>query len=463
MLPFSLYIVDDEETIRQGVVYGLKKDYTIQAFHTAEDALAALETDVPDLILLDINLPGMSGIEALTKIKADLPDVLVIMVTALEDIDTVITAMKAGAYDYIVKPLQMDALKATVTNALETIRMRKEIQTLQQKYLEENIPCFVAESDVIHGIIQFIDKVAKSPDTPVLIIGETGTGKELIASAVHYKSPNYRGPLVSLNCAAIPKDLVESELFGYEKGAFSGASPTGKKGLVEEAAGGTLFLDEVGDLSSEAQAKLLRFIEEGEYYRVGGSQKLTVRTRIVSATNKELEELVENGRFREDLYYRLAVINVRVPSLNERRDDIMPIAKHFLVEFSQKHKKQFRDFSTEAEQALLSYTWKGNIRELRNIIERGVLVGNGPSLTLQDVGLDAAGISPQPAVTETSAPCLPPIPDEGLDLTVVEEHYIKEAYKKAQGNEVKAAKLLKMPYYAFRYRKKKIKNFSPDT
>jgi len=217
----------------------------------------------------------MDGIKALGTIKGLYPDMMVIMITAYEDISTGITAMKLGAYDYVVKPLHMDGLEVTIHNALETIRLRKEIQNLQENYLKENLPCFIGESKAIQDVMEFIGMVAKSPDTPILILGETGTGKELLASAIHYRSPNFKGPLMTVNCAAIPKDLIESELFGYEKGAFSGANTSGKKGLVEEAASGTLFLDEVGDLSLEAQAKLLRFLEEGEFYRVGGTKKTT--------------------------------------------------------------------------------------------------------------------------------------------------------------------------------------------
>ena len=288
MITYSIYIVDDEQTIREGITMALETKYQVKAFPTAETAIDVIKSYPPDLVLLDIGLPGMNGIEALRKIKSLYPNILVIMITAYEDIDTVISAMKLGAYDYVVKPIHMDGLEVTIRNALETISLRKEVQILQEKYLKENLPCFIAESNAIQDVMDFIGMVAKSPDTPILIFGETGTGKELIASAIHYRSPNFKNPLVTVNCASIPRDLVESELFGYEKGAFSGASPSGKKGLIEEAANGTLFLDEVGDLSLEAQAKLLRFLENGEYYRVGGTKKLQILTRVVSATNKNL-------------------------------------------------------------------------------------------------------------------------------------------------------------------------------
>src|SRR5210317_1913861 len=387
MIKYSIYIVDDEQTITDSVTMALADDYQIKAFSDAETAIAQLPKDPPDLILLDIGLPGMNGIDALRHIKDIYPDVLVIMITAYEDVDTVISAMKLGAYDYVVKPLYMDGLEVTIGNALETIRLRKEVRTLQEKHLKENIPCFIAESNAIQDVMDFVQMVAKSPDTPVLIVGETGTGKELLASAIHYKSPNFKAPFATVNCAAIPKDLIESELFGYEKGAFSGAGTSGKKGLIEESVDGTLFLDEVGDLSLEAQAKLLRFLELGEFYRVGGTKKFHIKTRVVSATNKNLNKMIENGQFRKDLYFRLGVITVKVPSLNERPDDIIPLTRHFLLEFGKKFGKKFTRISSKAENTLLAYNWTGNVRELKNLMERAVLTGNGPELTLRDLGL----------------------------------------------------------------------------
>jgi DNA-binding NtrC family response regulator len=456
VIAYSIYIVDDDADMREVLSLALEGKYQVRTFSTAGSALEAMEDDPPDLVLLDIGLPDMSGVDALRQIKKLHPDVLVIMVTASTDINTAISTMKLGASDYMTKPINVEALDVSVRNVLDKIRLRKEVQVLQENYLKENIPCFVGESNAIQDVMQFVDKVAKAVDTPVLILGETGTGKELIASAIHYKSPNFNGPFLTLNCSAIPKDLIESELFGYEKGAFTGAKAAGKKGLVEQAAEGTLFLDEVGDLSLEAQAKLLRFLEEGEYYRVGGTKKLRIRTRVVSATNKDLDTMIEKEFFRRDLYYRLAVIKVEVPALNKRRDDIVPIARHFLAEFSNKHGKSFSGFSLETEGYLKNHNWQGNIRELRNLVERGILVGQGPELSPQDLGLENI----TEALIQTSAENedgIPALPDEGLDLQALEEHYIREALQKAQGNETKAAKLLRMSYYSFRYRRKKLK------
>ena len=459
MIPYSIYIVDDEKTIREGVSMALEADYSVKAFATAESAMDAVKKDLPDLVLLDIGLPGMNGIEALGRIKDLSPDILVIMITAYEDIKSVISAMKLGAYDYVVKPLHMDALEVTIGNALESIRLRKEVQSLHEKYLKENLPCFVGESHAIQDVMEFIGTVAKSPDTPILITGETGTGKELLASAIHYRSPNYKGPFMTVNCAAIPKDLIESELFGYEKGAFSGAGPSGKNGLIEESENGTLFLDEVGDLAMEAQAKLLRFLETGEFYRLGGTKKLQIQTRVVSATNKNLNSMIEKGQFRKDLYYRLGVVEVKVPSLNERPDDILPIARHFLYEFANKFNKTFTGISNRAESALKECPWAGNIRELKNFIERGVLIGKGPELKLKDLGIGGQYETEAPKQVE-SKEAFPPLPVKGIDFSSLQEslekHYIKEALTMAGGNESKAAALLNMNHHTFRYRRKKL-------
>ncbi len=456
MVTYSIYIVDDEQSLAKGIALGLPKDYRITPFTTAESALESMTKNTPDLVLLDIGLPGMSGIEALRVIKKDYPGIVVIMITAYEDIKTVISAMRLGAYDYVVKPIQMDALEITVKNALESIRLKKEVQGLQEKYLRENLPFFIGESKVIQDVMQYIENVAKSPDTPILILGESGTGKELIASAIHFRSPNFQGPLIPVNCAAIPKELLESELFGYEKGAFSGAKPSGKKGLIEQAAGGTLFLDEIGDLDLDAQAKLLRFLESGEFYKVGGTRLTHIQTRVVSATNKNLVKLIDEGAFREDLYFRIGVVKLEVPSLNERPEDILPIAKHFLMEFSEKFDKSFSDITPQAERALQQIQWRGNVRELKNLIERATLIAIGPELTLQDLGIQAV----QPAQEPKHLPdkLTLAIHQDGIDLPSllesIEKQYIEEALELTSDNETKTAKLLNYKYSTLRYRRR---------
>ena len=462
MNSYNIYLVDDEKSVRLGVAFGLKHLYGIETFSTAEKALSVIEKNRPDLVLLDIGLPGMSGIEALKRIKQIDPGIVVIMITAYEDVDTVVSAMKLGANDYIIKPIHLDFIKNTIHNALATTRLRKEVQALQEKYIQENMPVFIGESQTIQNLMEFVSRIAKSPDAPVLIMGESGTGKELIARTIHYKSPLYKGPFIALNCAAIPHNLVESELFGYEKGAFSGAHATGKPGLIQQASGGSLFLDEVGELSPEAQAKLLRFLEEGEYYRLGGIKCHRANTRVISATNKKLEEMIGAGRFRTDLYHRLAVIPLTIPALNERPDDILPMARFFLLEFSKKYAKPFEKISSELESFLLRFHWQGNVRELRNLIERGVLVGQGPILDLDHLGVIGLGTKKPPPVTQPADfSSYPPLPEGGIDLSALEAHYIHEAYQRAGGNDRSAAKLLNMSYYAFRYKKKNLKHLQP--
>ncbi len=432
----------------------------MRVFGDAESAVEGVKEEPPDLVLMDIGLPGMSGIDGIRAIKALRPDVLLIVITAYEDVHTVVAAMKGGAFDYVVKPLHAEMLGASIANALETVRLQKEVRELQERCLRDNVPLFVGESHAIRDVMEFVESAARSPDTPVLILGPTGSGKELVAAAIHYRSPHFRGPLVSVNCAAIPRELIESELFGYEKGAFTGAGPAGKKGLVEEAAGGTLFLDEVADLSPEAQAKLLRFLEDGEFYRVGGTRRLRASARVVSATNKEIEELKGKGTFREDLYYRLAVVCVAVPALRERREDILPIARHFLVEFSKKFGRAVAGFSREAEEALLAHSWEGNVRELRNVVERAVLTGKGSEVAAADLRLGSGG-GPvaRPADTAGGVP-MPVLTPSGLDLTAIQEsverRYIGDALRLSGGNETKAAQLLNVNYHTFRYRRKKL-------
>ncbi len=458
MKNYSIFLIDDEKVAREGVSLVLRNHYQVQAFETAETAITALEESMPDLVLLDIGLPGMSGIEALEVMKTRYPNIVVIMITAFEDVDTVIKAMKLGAYDYLVKPLKMDALLVTIKNALETIAMRKEIQALQEKYINENMPYYIGESNVVLDVMDVVKRVAGSSDTPVLIVGETGTGKELIARAIHYRSPRFKGPLVSVNCAAIPKELIESELFGYEKGAFSGADAKGKQGLVEQAAEGTLFLDEIGDLSMSAQAKLLRFLEDGEFYRVGGTQKRTVRPRVVSATNRGLSRMIEDSTFREDLYFRLAVVKIEVPSLVQRRDDIVLIAKHFLVEFNEKFGKSFHGISPQAATALKAHRWKGNVRELKNIIERAVLMEDGKVLTEAHLGLNLQSYTLE-SQGESAHP-IPRLSGHGVDFPTLlksfEKRYFEDALEMAEGNESKAAKILGLTRDKFRYRNKKL-------
>lgn len=451
---YSLLIIDDEESIRDSLSMTLGRQYDVATRATGKEALADLPGLCPDLVLLDIGLPDLSGLDVLDGIRGLAPHAAVIMITAFEDLDTVISAMKRGAFDYLVKPLRMDALKLCLERAGSSIRLGKEIRELQARALREQIPFFVAESEALTDVVQTVAKVAVSPDTPVLIEGATGTGKELVASSIHHLSPNFRGPLVTVNCAAMPGELIESELFGYAPGAFSGAGKKGKAGLVEEAAGGTLFLDEIGELPPSAQAKLLRFLQHGEFYPLGSTAKRTVRTRVLAATNRNLEDMVARGGFRQDLFFRLAVVRIRVPSLASRREDILPLARLFLHQYGEKFGKKFTGLTDAARQALLHHDWTGNVRELRNIMERAALMACGPELDAADLGL------PDGCAPAAEAAGLQPLTEVGVDLPALlqglERDYYEQSLRLADGNESQAARLLNVSRDTFRYRRGKL-------
>jgi DNA-binding NtrC family response regulator len=460
MIRYTIAIVDDEETIRDSLDMILGDEYTICLYEDAESFVASMEEGLPDVVLMDIGLPVMSGIDALEIFKAKASNIPVIMITAYEDINMVIASMKLGAFDFILKPINPDILELTLKKAVSSIALIKEVQLLQEKCLKENEPCFIGESKNIENIMDFINMVSQSRDTPIMILGETGTGKELIAKAIHARSPVFQGPFVAVNCSAFPEELIESELFGYEPYAFSGAKPQGKKGFIEEADQGTLFLDEVADLSLAGQAKLLRFLENGEFYKVGGTKKYKIFTRVVSATNKDLDMLVEQEKVRKDLYFRLCVVKAKIPSLNDRPDDIIPLAKHFLHEFNKKFDKQLKGISDQAQALLEAHEFTGNVRELKNIIERSVLVARNQLVCVAELGLLSNETDPiHPVPTELS-PQTAHLPEEGVHLndllSGIEREYMALAVKQAMGNESQAAKLLNMNHHTFRYRWKRM-------
>jgi len=463
MIRYTIAIVDDEETIRDSLDMILSDEYTICLYEDAESFVKSLEDSLPDVVLMDIGLPVMSGIEALEIFKNRSSNTPVIMITAFEDINMVITSMKIGAFDFILKPINPDILELTIKKAISSIALIKEVQVLQEKFLKENEPCFIGESKNIENVMDFINMVSKSRDTPIMILGETGTGKELIAQAIHARSPVFQGPFVAVNCSAFPEELIESELFGYEPGAFSGAKRGGKRGFIEEADQGTLFLDEVADMSPAGQAKLLRFLENGEFYKVGGTKKYKVHTRVVSATNKDIDQLVVEEKFRKDLYFRLCVVKAKIPSLNERPDDIIPLAKHFLHEFNQKFNKKLKGLSIQAQALLEAHEFTGNVRELKNIIERSVLVAKNQLICVAEMGLSPQGNSgyASSAPQKITSPQTSRLPVEGVHLndllSGIEKEYMSLAMERSNGNESRAAKLLNMNHHTFRYRWKKIK------
>ena len=436
---YTILIVDDDRLLQNALKNILGEHYELTVAGSGEEALRLLKRTPADLVLLDIRLPDMDGIETLQQIKAVEKDLAVIMMTAFEDVATVITSMKLGAHDYLVKPLEMEMLELVVAKALDTVRLKREVEELRQGYLRRfNMDQVVGESEAIGQVFAFAEKVAKGHDTTVLIEGESGVGKEVVARMIHHRSDRFDKPFVGINCGAISKELLESELFGYGKGAFTGGLPEGKKGKIELADSGTLLLDEISELQPAAQVKLLRFLEEREFYPVGGTQKKKVDVRIIAATNKSLETQVRNGAFREDLFYRLNVARVTVPPLGQRKADIIPLAIVFMQKFNQKFGKNFRRISTRAMNMLIDYPWRGNIRELKNAVERVVLMEEGEIIEPEHLAFLGVVLH-SPITKSTTALRLPP---EGLNLDQLTRDLIVQALDMTGGNRAKASKLL---------------------
>ncbi len=447
-----ILVVDDEHLIRWSLEQSLKKQgYEVTTAASGEDALKQVQEEAPELMLLDIQLPGMDGLSVLQRIKEIDGEIIVIMVTALGILETAVKAMRLGAFDYINKPFNLDELSIIVKKALETSQLRKEVAQLrsvqESKYGIENI---ISGSRHMQQVLDMVRKVARSDASTVLIQGESGTGKELIARAIHMESARKDQPFMAINCAALPETLLESELMGHEKGAFTDAK-TQKRGLFEMSDGGTIFLDEIGDMDLGMQAKLLRILEERTFRRVGGTKEIPVDVRIVSATNQELLKKIEEKSFRNDLYYRLQVIPIYLPPLRERRDDIMPLVEFFIRHYNKEFGKSVTGISKMAEKFLEEYEWPGNVRELRNIIERAIILESDNTLMLEHL--------PRELVSKTgdisSGPMNLRIPPEGIDIEDVERELIRQSLEMADGNQSKAAKKLNLGIDAFRYRMKK--------
>jgi len=452
MYRYKLLIVDDDKQLQTSLRHLLRGKYDIIIAGSGEEALSLLDGSTFDLILLDIRLPGIDGIDTLRALRTKSKDVLVIMMTAYEDIRSVVTSMKNGAFDYLVKPLNSDELEIIIQRALNNLRLQKEVDELRKAYVREfDIDDVVGESEGIKRALKMADKIAKSPDTTVLIEGETGTGKDVIAQMVHYRSGRLGKPFISINCSAIGRDLVESELFGYEKGSFTGGLQEGKKGQFEAADHGTLFLDEVSELTPTIQAKLLRFLENKEFYRVGGTEKKKVDVRVVAATNKKLEAMISEGLFREDLYYRLNVAKIFLPPLRERKEDIMPLAFLFMQKFNVKFGRNFNTISRDGQDLLLKHPWQGNVRELRNCIERILLMEEGQEINREHLAsvLVARDMQPCQNINDMQ------IPPSGIKLDELTKVLIRKAVDMKEGNKVHAAKLLGISRATLLYRIKK--------
>ena len=452
MYRHRILIVDDDKLLQKPLKQILADKYDVSAAGSGEEALAIIKEKPTDLMLLDIRLPGIDGIETLKAIRESDKNILVIMMTAYEDVKTVITSMKMGAFDYLVKPLDMDEIEIIVERALENLNLKKELETLRRAYIREfDIQNIVTASDEIREVFHKADRVAQSHDTTVLIEGETGTGKEIIARYMHYRSDRFGQPFMAINCSAINRDLVESELFGYEKGSFTGGLHEGKEGKIEAANRGTLFLDEVSEISPQTQVKLLRFLEEKEFYRVGGTTKIQVDVKVMAATNKKLSEAVKEGTFRRDLFYRLNVAWIYVPPLRERKSDILPMAMFFMDRFNQKFGRNFQSISQDAQSLLLRYDWQGNVRELRNFIERIVLMEEGSKIT-EDHLSKLLGLAHRNSITDSTEI---DIPVQGIDLEEMNKRYMLRAIEISKGNLSKAARLLRLSRPALAYRLEK--------
>jgi DNA-binding NtrC family response regulator len=381
----KILIVDDELIMRESLSGWLERDgHEVAMAASGEEALETLKDTRFDILLVDIKMEGMSGLEVLKQVKESDPEVEIVMITAYGSIATAIDAMKSGAYDYLLKPFEPDELGILIEKITEHQAQVRENIFLKQQYEDRTrFESMIGQSRAMQEVFGLIEDVASANST-VLITGETGTGKELAAKAIHTNSPRCEGPFVSVNCGGIPEHLMESELFGHQKGAFTDAKAT-KKGRLELAHGGTLFLDEIGEISMRMQIDLLRVLEDHVFYRVGGTQPIETDFRVVAATNKNLEEAIKKGTFREDLYYRLNVISFRMPSLSERKEDIPLLAEHFLHRFSQETNKAVDLISREAMDEMMLYEWPGNVRELENAIERAVVVSKGRKLIPEDL------------------------------------------------------------------------------
>jgi two-component system, NtrC family, response regulator PilR len=446
-----LLVVDDEPSMREFLDIMLSQDgYEVRIAASGEEAFGMYQKEEPDLVLTDVKMPGMSGLDLIREIRALDPAAPIIAITAYASAADAIRAVREGAYDYVSKPFQIEDLRIIIRNALETRRLRKENLNLKKSIEhQQRFGRIIGKSPQISEIFNLITRVASSKAS-ILIVGESGTGKELIAKAIHEQSPRAAKPFVTINCSAIPENLLESELFGHVKGAFTGAV-VNKAGLVEDADKGTVFLDEVGELPLAVQAKLLRFLQEKEFRRVGGNDDQKVDVRVIAATNKRLEKEMEEARFREDLYYRLNVIRINLPPLRERDEDVPLLVDHFVRRFAKEQGKTIDKVSSLAMRVLCNFQYPGNVRELENIIERCVTLEQSDQLTAET--LPARLVEQSTASNPLTEMDIPP---DGIDLNQtlenMEKKFIGRALEITGGNRSRAARLLGISFRSLRYR-----------
>jgi two-component system, NtrC family, response regulator AtoC len=464
----KILIVDDEKLVRWALAQKCA-EYGCQSLEaaTAEEALQLLQKEYVDAILLDVHLPDQSGIQVLEKLKQSGEMRPVIMMTADPQLEDVKAALRLGAYDFVSKPIQFEELSVTLQNAIEANSLRSEVESLRGEMRKRTgYHEVIGVSRKITELMKFVRKVAASEASTILIQGESGTGKDLIAKAIHYQSSRKDRPFVAINCSAIPETLMEAELFGHEKGAFTDAKAM-KKGLFEVADGGTLYLDEIGELSPLLQAKLLRVLEDQVIRRVGGVRDMQVDVRVIAASNRDLERAVREGHFRQDLYYRLAIIAIFLPALRERKEDLLPLVEFFITHYNRKFRKSVQGIAEETRRLMMNHNWPGNVRELKNALERAMILEDGPLLKPDDLPFsvssgNAGGVTKEaPAaaaeVSWTPKRTLPSlvIPEGGTSLEEIEHALVEMALRQSHGNQIKAAKLLDISRDALRYKMKK--------
>ena len=440
----TVLVVDDEPLIRWSLVNRLKDEgYRTLEAGTAGDALAQ-HRDGADLVLLDFALPDANGLTVLKQIKEADPDTLVIMLTANTEVGTAVEAMKAGAFHYANKPFDLDEIVLLVEKALETTDLKREVRVLRARNAQPyGMNSIVGDSTAIKTVRALLEKIGVSPASTVLLTGESGTGKDLAAKVIHYSSGRAAKPFMNITCSALPETLLESELFGHERGAFTGADRQ-KRGLIESADGGTVFLDEIGEMVPLLQAKLLRFLEEKSFKRVGGAQDVKVDVRVIAATNRSLQEEVKKGRFREDLFYRLNVMAVELPPLRDRKGDVALLVDHYIDSFNTEFRKKIRGVTPAAMTALQAYPWRGNVRELRNAVERAMLLAEGNELNDSHF--------PMLSASESELSTAMGLPVEGINLEALERSLVVQALERSGWNQTRAATLLGLNRDQIRYR-----------
>jgi two-component system, NtrC family, response regulator AtoC len=452
----TILIVDDEKLIRWSLRQKLESwNYHVVEAGDQSEALAKFQVEVPDLITLDIKLPDGNGIDLLKKIKESHGSLPVVMITAFGVVDAAVQALKLGAYDFIEKPINFEKLEHIVRNALEATRLRGQVaQTFESNKSRFGLGNIIGKSKAIIEVLSMIERLARAGATTLLVQGESGTGKDLVSRALHYEGSRRDKPFFALNCAAIPETLIETELFGHEKGAFTDAKSM-KKGVFEMADEGTVFLDEISEMHLNMQSKFLRVLEDQSFRRVGGVKDLSVDVQVVASTNRNLEVAVKEGKFREDLFYRLSVIPILIPPLRERKEDIPLLVEHFIRHYNVRFRKNIKGITPDGMKLLINYAWPGNVRELKNAIERAMILEDQGVIEVAQLPIriaDPGAVQPLPFLTGDP---LVRLPKEGAGLEQIEKQLLQQALELANGNKTKAAKLLRISRDTLRYKVKK--------